>query len=64
MTIQFQNRLEGIDWIANYVQDEGQFELLREQLTFNHIYSGEYYLEVEEENELPDVILMKDVNQY
>lgn len=57
-TIQFQNRLEAIDWIANYVNDEAQFELLREQLTFNYIYSGEYYLEVEEENTMPDNIVL------
>lgn len=44
MKIKFKNRLEAIDWIANYVEEEGQFERLREQLLFNEIYSGNYFL--------------------
>jgi hypothetical protein len=48
MKINFFNRLEAIDWIAKYSEDEGQFEVLREQLTFNEIYSGSYYLILEE----------------
>lgn len=42
----FQNRLEAIDWIAEYAENEGQFEVLREQLEFNFIYHGTFFLEI------------------
>ncbi len=45
----FQNRLEAIDWIAGYVENEGQFEVLREQLEFNFIYSRLYFLELDDQ---------------
>jgi len=45
--INFNSRLEAIDWIAQKVEDEGQFEVLREQLNFNHIYTGAYFLNLE-----------------
>ena len=48
MKITFETRLEAIDWIAEYVDDEGQFEVLREQLNFNYIYTGKYFLEIDE----------------
>lgn len=44
----FQNRLEAIDWIAEQAENEGQFEVLREQLQFNFIYFGTYFLEIDE----------------
>ncbi len=46
MTKQFESRLEAINWIADYVEDEGQFEVMREKLNFNFIYSGRYFLKV------------------
>ena len=42
----FKNRIEAIDWIANHVEDEGQFEVLREQLNFNFIYTRFYFVNV------------------
>lgn len=48
MKMNFENRYEAIEWIANYVEDEGQFEVLREQLNYNHIYSGTFYLDLDE----------------
>ena len=48
MKIKFDSRLEAIDWIAEHAQDEGQFEVLREQLNYNHIYSGRFFLNLEE----------------
>lgn len=42
----FNNRLEAIDWIAEFAEDEGQFEVLREQLEFNFIYTRTFFLEV------------------
>lgn len=48
MKVTFETRLEAIDWIAEYVDDEGQFEVLREQLNFNYIYTGKYFLEIDE----------------
>ncbi len=52
----FKNRLEGIDWIAANVEDEGQFEVLREQLNFNFIYTGKYFLEIDES--IKEVVLL------
>ncbi len=48
MKVKFASRLEAIEWIANYVEDEGQFEVLREQLNFNHIYNGYFFLQLED----------------
>lgn len=44
----FQNRLEAIDWIANFVEDEGQFEVLREQLNYNFIYHNQYFIDTDQ----------------
>lgn len=48
MKVTFGTRLEAIEWIAQYVEDEGQFEVFREELNFNHIYSGQFYLELDQ----------------
>jgi len=48
MKISFETRLEAIDWIADYAQDEGQFEVLREQLLFNFLYTEQYFLNLED----------------
>ncbi len=45
----FTNRIEAIDWIASISKDEGMFEVLREQLNFNFIYTGKYFLDMSEE---------------
>ncbi|MGK0363630.1 MAG: hypothetical protein ACI85O_000683 [Saprospiraceae bacterium] len=58
MKKQFQNRIIAINWIANYVENEGQFEVLREQLNFNYIYNGSYFLEINEQENLAKVILL------
>ncbi|MEK7253660.1 MAG: hypothetical protein AAB316_02875 [Bacteroidota bacterium] len=60
MKKQFQNRLQAIDWIAAFVENEAQFEVLREQLNFNHIYTGEFFLELENQEEFQaDVVWLK-----
>ena len=46
MKKRFQNRMQAIEWIANHVEDEGQFEVLREQLNYNFIYFGTYFLDL------------------
>lgn len=56
MKINFENRLEAVDWIADHVEDEGQFEALREQLNYNYIYSGEYFLDLEDE--IDEIVLL------
>lgn len=45
MKIKFQSRLSAIKWIAQHSENEGQFEVLREQLTWNYIYTKEYFLQ-------------------
>ena len=57
--IQFKSSLEAVDWIADFAKDEGHFEVLREQLNFNFIYTGEYYLEVDELEEESEIILLR-----
>lgn len=44
----FNNRLEAIDWIAEFAENEGQFEVLREQLEFNYIFTRTLFLEIGE----------------
>ncbi len=56
MKVQFPNRLKAIEWIANHTEDEGQFEVLREQLNFNHIYTGEFFLELDKP--IKEVVLL------
>ena len=56
----FQNRLEAIDWIADHVEDEGQFEVLREELNYNFIYTGALFLDLK--NEICEVVLMDPKN--
>ena len=52
MKISFKDRLEAVEWIADYAENEGQFEVLREQLNFNYTYEGAYFLNVEEMGEV------------
>ncbi len=52
----FSNRLEAIDWIADYAKDEGQFEVLREQLLMNFCRTGTLFLLLEEE--IGEVLLL------
>ena len=56
--MEFENRLAAIEWIAAFAEDEGQFEVLREQLNFNHIYTGRFFLQIEDKKSLPEVILL------
>lgn len=60
MKKQFKNRLEAIDWIAGYVDNEGQFEVLREQLEFNYIYTQTFFLEI---GETPAEVVWLDQRQ-
>ncbi len=59
MKKEFQNRIGAIDWIAEHAENEGQFEVWREQLTFNHIYSETFYLELNEKEQLKEVIILE-----
>ena len=52
----FANRLEAIDWIAGAAEDEGQFEVLREQLNYNYIYTQSYFLKLD--GDLPEVAML------
>ncbi|MFT6321867.1 MAG: hypothetical protein ACJAT4_002797 [Granulosicoccus sp.] len=55
----FQNRLDSIDWIAKYAKNEGQFEVLREQLNFNYIYNFKYFVVINEDTKTSEVIIIK-----
>ena len=59
----FHNRLEAINWIAAHAEDEGQFEVLREQLNFNQIYTGRYFIELDD-SPLEVVLLKDDKNKW
>ncbi len=56
MKVRFKTRLEAIEWIANRAKDEGQFEVLREKLLFNYIYTGTYFLDLSKK--LGEVVMM------
>ena len=56
----FKNRLEAVNWIADNVENEAQFEVLREQLTYNFIYDKEWYLEVDEDKPMTEVVWLED----
>ena len=46
MKKKFNSRLEAIEWIANNVENEAQFEVLREQLMYSFIYLGTYIVKL------------------
>ena len=50
----FINRLKAIDWIASHVENEGQFEVMREQLMFNEIRTGKVFIDWPEN--FPEVV--------
>jgi hypothetical protein len=54
----FQTRLEATDWIAARAENEGQFEAMREQVLFNFIYFGEYFIDTD--SILEDVVMLDD----
>ena len=60
MKKKFQHRLEAIDWIANYAKNEGHFEVMREQLNFNYIYSNTSFLNLDAQEDLAEVIVLRD----
>ncbi len=44
MRQEFNSQMEAITWIADYAKSEAHFEIMREELTFNHIYTGEFFI--------------------
>ena len=44
MKKEFTSRLEAIEWIAVHAENEAQFEVWREELLFNHIYTNEFFI--------------------
>lgn len=42
----FESRIEAIEWLAEKVENEGQFEVLREELNYSFIYSGTYLVKL------------------
>ncbi|MEL6926309.1 MAG: hypothetical protein AAFO94_19865 [Bacteroidota bacterium] len=59
----FTSRLAAIDWIASTAENEAQFEVLREQLNFNYIYTGTYFLEMNEAEATAEIIWLDDQRQ-
>ncbi len=43
MKREFESQYEAIEWLAQHAEDETQFEVLREELNFNHMYTGRYF---------------------
>lgn len=56
MKIKFKNRLEAISWIVGKADNEGQFEVMREQLNYNYIYHGTYFIDTS--NSIQEVIII------
>ena len=59
----FKRCLEAVDWIASNVENEGQFEVLREQLNNNFIYFGEHFLELIKAEDLLEVVTLNRKDQ-
>ncbi len=47
MNVTFETHLDAIYWIASHVEDENQFEELREELLFNYIFTRLHFLELD-----------------
>lgn len=58
MKVTFKSRLEAIDWIASKAENEGQFEMMREQLLFNKIYTGSLFIDTSKIK--GEVVMMDD----
>ena len=56
----FENRLDAINWIADNVENEAQFEVFREQLNFNYIYHQAWFLEIDEEQLMAEIVWLDD----
>ncbi len=56
----FENRFAAVNWIADYVENEAQYEVLREQLNFNYIYEKIWFLEIDEEQPMAEIIWLDD----
>lgn len=54
----FANRLAAINWIADHAEHEGHFEVLREQLNFNYIYTKTYFIDLKQEQDPAEIILL------
>ena len=46
MIKRFKSQLEGMNFILNNSEDETEFETQRENLLFNYIYTGKYWIEL------------------
>ncbi|MBK8505734.1 MAG: hypothetical protein IPL46_28170 [Saprospiraceae bacterium] len=44
MTREFNNHAEAIKWIAAFAKTESHFEILIDELEFNHTYTGEFFI--------------------
>lgn len=44
MKKEFKSHLGAIDWIAENAKDEAHFEILREELNYNFIYTKRYFI--------------------
>lgn len=44
MKQEFTTQIEAIDWIAENARDESHFEIMREELLFNQIYTGAFFI--------------------
>lgn len=56
MKKEFTSRLEAINWLADFAENEAQFEVLREQIQFNHIYTGRFFIELTNEEATAEII--------
>ena len=58
MKKKFKYRIEAIDWLAGFAENEGQFEVLREQLNYNFIYFGEFFIKFDKMEDLGEVVFL------
>ena len=44
MIREFNSHQEAVRWIAENAPTDSHLQVLREELEFNHVYSGEYFI--------------------
>ncbi len=59
----FKSKIEAVDWIAQHVENEGQFEVAREAMTMDFIKSGKIIVKLDATN-LEVVTLENNINQF
>lgn len=45
MRREFNNHMEAMNWLSDHSRNEAHFEIMREELKYNFVDSGEYFVD-------------------